>query len=255
MIRDRLPKYMHSCRRMKRLLGLVIAAAVFAPSLIPAAEAIDNLDTDAVAILRKLPGVAQVTRHGPSGRPSHRVVHLLDWHFVPRDRYAADLRSLSDTPLSDTEVDRHWQELLREVATVQAEQLALLGRLVQHHGLRRIHVEGLTSRDMPIFNAKAAAIRKVGVELAELRGIVEELGEEDAGQLVDQLESFEQQQHRDLLQLGAAGRLFMAGRIKAVAPLEDGIRMGLRPKGYRRRQGYASRPQAFARIMPAVGRD
>ncbi len=50
---------------------------------------------------------------------------------------------------------------------------------------------------------------------------MEDLGEEDAGRLIDQLKAFEQQQHRDLLQLGAAGRLFMAGRIKAVAPLEE----------------------------------
>ena len=50
---------------------------------------------------------------------------------------------------------------------------------------------------------------------------VEDLGEEDAGRLVDQLEAFEQRQRQDLLQLGAAGRLFMAGRIKAIAPLEE----------------------------------
>ena len=165
--------------------------------------------------------MAEVTRHGPPGRPSHRVVHLLDWHFVPKDRYAADLQSLSDKPLSDAEIEEHWQELLREVAAVQAEQLALLGLLIQRHGLRRIHMEGLTSRDMPIFDIKVAVVRKVGAEIAELRDIVEDLGEEDAGRLVDQLESFEQQQQRDLLQLGAAGRLFTAGKIKEVAPLEE----------------------------------
>ena len=221
MIYERLP--MNACLRrgMNRSLMLVLAGAVFAASQAPAAETLDNLDADAVAIFRQLPGVVQVTRHGPPGRPSHRVVHLLDWHFVPKDRYAADLRSLSDKLLSDAEVEGHWKELLREVAVVQTEQLVVLRQLIQRLGLRSIHVEGLTSRDMPIFEAKVAVLRKVGAELASLRSIVEELGEEDAGQLVKQLEGVEQQQHRDLLQLGAAGRLLMEGTIKAVVPLEE----------------------------------
>ena len=91
---------------------------------------------------------------------------------------------------------------------------------IRRHGLERIHMEGLTSRDVPIFEARVSALRKVGAELTELRGIVKEIGEEDAGRLVDQLEAFEQQQRRDLLQLGAAGRLLMAGTIKAVAAME-----------------------------------
>ena len=74
---------------------------------------------------------------------------------------------------------------------------------------------------MPIFDAKVAALRKVGAELASLRSMLEELGKEDAGRLAERLEAVERQHHCDLLQLGAAGRLLMEGKIQAVSPLED----------------------------------
>ena len=62
-------------------------------------QRLDNLDNDAASILRQLPGIVQVTRHGPQGRPSHRVVHLLDWHLVPKDR---QVRHPSRLPLVET---------------------------------------------------------------------------------------------------------------------------------------------------------
>jgi len=79
-----------------------------------------------------------------------------------------------------------------------------------------VYVEGLTDQDVPIFKAKIAALRKVRAELDELRGLLQG---DDAS--TEQLEALQQQFHRDLLHIGAAGRLNMDGKIEAVLPLED----------------------------------
>ena len=76
----------------------------------PAEQRLDDIDNDAAAILRRLPEVAQVTRHGLEDSPSHRIVHLLDWHFVPKDMYSADLRSLSDKPISEEDIEQAWKK-------------------------------------------------------------------------------------------------------------------------------------------------
>ena len=81
--------------------------------------------------------------------------------------------------------------------------------------MRRVYVEGLTDQDVPIFKAKIAGLRKVWGELDELRGL---LANDDAS--TEQLEALERQCRRDCLQLGAAGRLLMVGKIEAVLPLE-----------------------------------
>ena len=108
---------------------------------------LDELEVDFAPIFRHLPNVAEVTRHGPTERPTHRIVHLLDWHFVDRETFAADLRSLSDKPIADAEIDRRHAKHLTNVAQVQAQQMALLRWLIKHHGLERVHVEGLFKRD------------------------------------------------------------------------------------------------------------
>ena len=41
--------------------------------------------------------------------------------------------------------------------------------LIQQHGLKRIHVEGLAEKEEFIFDAKVSALRKNGLELVELR--------------------------------------------------------------------------------------
>jgi hypothetical protein len=45
--------------------------------------------------------------------PTHRIIHLADWHIVGREDFAADLRSQSSEPISDEEIDRQYAEHLR----------------------------------------------------------------------------------------------------------------------------------------------
>ncbi|MFH1923773.1 MAG: hypothetical protein ABIP48_28275 [Planctomycetota bacterium] len=49
---------------------------------------VDDLDTLVPDLLRRLPGVAKVSIHKPEDRLTHRIVHLTDWHFVPKELFA-----------------------------------------------------------------------------------------------------------------------------------------------------------------------
>jgi hypothetical protein len=62
---------------------------------------IDDLSAPAAAILRQLPGVADVEVLVAGRKPTRRIVHLRDWHLVTRDLHALDLRQPAGKPLSD----------------------------------------------------------------------------------------------------------------------------------------------------------
>jgi hypothetical protein len=46
---------------------------------------IDDLAAPAADILRQLPGVDDVQVLVGAPKPAHRIIHLRDWHFVPRE--------------------------------------------------------------------------------------------------------------------------------------------------------------------------
>lgn len=131
---------------------------------------IDDLTLSAVDLLRQLPCVVQVEVGVQAHKPTHRIVHLRDWHFVPRDLYAIDMKSAAGRELSDADIDRLHRELLLEAEAVQLEQMALLRCLAKHHGLRRIYCEGLTSKDLPSYKEKVAVPRDMeNTQISELR--------------------------------------------------------------------------------------
>src|SRR5437763_15320461 len=55
---------------------------------------LDDLSLDAVPVLRQLANVANVKRYEPFVKLIHRIIHIDYWHFVYRDNFASDLRSL-----------------------------------------------------------------------------------------------------------------------------------------------------------------
>ena len=190
------------------------------------AASLFDLSAGAVPLLRQLPNVVKVERHGPATLPTHRIIHIADWHFVPKDDFAADLRSQSSEPISDEAIDRQYAEHLDEVEAIQSEQIEFLRTLIQKHGLKRIHIEGLAEKEEFIFDAKVSALRKVGLELVELRNEKKQflaLGDpdDDTRKIIDGIEEIEAQHRSDLLHLGAAGRLLLSGEIEAVLPLEN----------------------------------
>lgn len=158
------------------------------------------------AALKNLPQVHSVT-FGLTKGSERQIIHLLDWHFVSEADFAADLRDQSSEPISDEEIEGLYDAFLDEVEAIQQEQMAILRALIRDHGVNAIYKEGLTAENLPAFEKLVAAIKKFGRNKPKGETLVEQF-------LLDQY-------RRDLLRVGAAGRLLLSGELKAILPAED----------------------------------
>src|SRR5262245_23603232 len=73
---------------------------------------LDDLTTPAAHLLRQLPGVVEVEALVSPAKPTRRIIHLRDWHFVPEDQFALDLGRSTGKPLSDEEAKARYREFL-----------------------------------------------------------------------------------------------------------------------------------------------
>jgi hypothetical protein len=179
---------------------------------------INNLAAPLVNMLRGLPGVAGVDATPATSNPHRRIVHFLDWHYV--DLLANDGRT-------------DWEAFLREVEAVQLDQAAALQCLAQHHGLKRVLVEGLTETDMALLPDKVTQLREaeqnqpaLKAQLAEVQTLIQQ--NKSATDRRNKAVALEKQivgmlvAHRtETLKMGAAVRLLVSGRLDAVLPLDD----------------------------------
>jgi hypothetical protein len=148
-------------------------------------------------------------------KPTHRIVHLRDWHFVPKDL----LRQDAGKPLSDEEADALHRAHVTEVELVHLEQEGVLRCLVKHHGLRRVLAEGLTPKGMPAYREVIAALRDTHKELADLRRQRAQVKKRVLA-IDRQVEELVRGHSRQLVEYGAAARLALAGEVE-VLPLDD----------------------------------
>ena len=163
---------------------------------------LSDLTASAEKILAGLPGVEKVEVLVASDRPTHRIIHIADWHFVPRAAFAADLRDQAEDPISDAEIDTLYAEHLDEVRRVQSTQRRLLTELIAFHGLCEVFCEGLTDSDMPIYQVMIEHFRRRGSDEPALAGGDDHIDE-------------------TLLRIGATGQLLVAGELAGVLPVED----------------------------------
>lgn len=156
--------------------------------------------------LRELAPVASVAV-APAKRPvRRRVIHILNWHFVPKNQFAADLNGQRDVPLTEDEMDEAFEEFRDDVESVQTEQLQVLRVLIRKHGLKQVHVEGLAVEAVPKFQKLLRTLKTTR------KGVF-------SGN--SPLDLFIQDEFKkDLLAVGAAGQLVMSGELKKVLPTE-----------------------------------
>lgn len=173
---------------------------------------------DATA-LRGLPGAAGVEVLVSAPRPANRIIHILDWHFVPRDLYAPDLRQAAGRQLSDREVDDRFRELVREVDAVQQDQEVILDALATRHDLRRVLVEGLTPKGVANYREVLSVFKATEDRIARLRESAAGLDPRPAD-IDHQVETMTRDLRERSLEYGAAGRLMGRGLID-VLPLDD----------------------------------
>jgi hypothetical protein len=147
---------------------------------------LDDLSTSVVEILGGLPFVTEVKRSRKVAGPKARIIHLVDWHFVPADLHGIDIENAYGRPLSDAEKASLFEEHRRQVEIVQIEQVAVLRCLAKWHGLGTVFSEGFAT------------------------------GQEDAYQ-----QRLTTLAGDDLLMFGVPARLLLAGDLKQVLPLED----------------------------------
>jgi hypothetical protein len=226
------------------MLAIVIGLLVFfarsrtSPPGSATAQVLDDLSASVESLLRSQPEVVRVEVAVGPVSPSLRIIHLRSWHFVPQTAFARDVRAVSKGPLTDDQVGALYLEHLREVERVEEEQLALLRRLAQQHGLRRVFLEGLTSDGVAGYRAKAEALAiaereeasKLRQQMVEARQFIKEMEEagkrgtenyQKAAKIERSLAELLETHRRSLLELGAPAPLLAAGLIEEVLPLDD----------------------------------
>jgi hypothetical protein len=189
------------------------AVDVYAPKV---TGRIDELAAPASDILHQLPGVADVEVLVSSPKPTHRIIHLRDWHYVPLDLFALDVRQQLGRTVSDEAIERLYQKHLLEVELIQIEQGVLLRCLVKHHGLRQVLVEGLTPQGLSNYKEIVAALRDMNGQVAEMQKMWANLKDDAAA-----IDEMARDHRRRLLEYGAAVQLEITREIE-VMPLDDG---------------------------------
>lgn len=184
----------------------------------------DDLDVSAERILRNLPGVVEIEVKVRVEKPTHRIVHLRDWHFVTRDWFAIDAHNSSETQLTEKEIDDLYRDFLLQVDAVQTEQLAILRRLIKDNGLKRIFVEGLSTEEWPNYLERISVLRDM--EQTQITMLRKQLGEArklKASEIEQRVLALLDEHSIRLLEIGAAGRLLLAREIEELLPLEDSV--------------------------------
>jgi hypothetical protein len=159
--------------------------------------------------------VAEVEVLVRTEKPTRRIIHLRDWHYVPADLLGQD----AGRPLSDEEADALHRAHVLEVELVQLEQETLLRCLVKHHGLKRVLAEGLTPEGMPAYREVIAALRDTHKELADLHRQRARVPKPVLA-IDRQVDELVRGYSRQLVEYGAAARLALTGEVE-VLPLDD----------------------------------
>lgn len=189
---------------------------------------LDILHRSVSGVLKKLPGVSHVEVHRIL-KPTHRIIQLRDRHFVPKDDFAIELRSSSNQPLADEEIDRQYREFIAEVDSIQEEEMELLRVLIKNHGLKRIHAEGFSEKDLPAYQEKIASLKtlesnqitRLKKQLQEVREVLADKPSSEARSVEAKILAMLADFQVHLIEMGAAGRLLIDGEIEEVLPIED----------------------------------
>jgi hypothetical protein len=136
---------------------------------------LSDLSISVVPTLLRPPEAQSVKSYPAHGNLTHRIIYLKNWHVVPKELFAADIRNLAEEPVSDHEIVRLYDEHLDNVESLQEEQVRLLRHLAQNHGLKRVYYEGLTDENKPLFEMKIEAHASAQNDAAEITRDAEEI--------------------------------------------------------------------------------
>lgn len=154
-------------------------------------------------------------------KPGNTIIHLRDWHFVPRDAFIIDQEHVYRRKLTAEQIDRLYAEHLAQVEIVQLEQMAILRCLIRQNGLRAVLVEGMTTQAdaLPAVIESLQKKHEYAKLLREQRKEAETLP--GAEVLFAEIDGLLEQSRREHLEAGAAIRLVALGELKEALPLDD----------------------------------
>jgi len=144
--------------------------------------------------------VATVSVIPAKGERQRRIVHLCNWHMVPRELFAKAMTADGKTA---AEIDQFYAQHLDEVESVQNEQRSLILFLVTALNMKAVHIEGLMPDEVELFQKRAAKAMNARVKDSDP---------------IEQL--FAAIVRRDKLMVGIAGQMNAEGNLK-VLPAED----------------------------------
>lgn len=160
-------------------------------------------DPDLISQLKKISVVHSVT--STPIKSKQIIIHVLNWHFVSKGNFAADLSDSSDGKLSEAEIEKQYFEFLDDVEAIQKEQKQVLRYLIKNHEVRSVYLEGLTEKNLNAFNS-----------------FVKTLGEFEVPKGDGAIDLFLKEQYRrDLMRLGVPAQLMISNELKSVLPLEN----------------------------------
>ena len=149
------------------------------------------------------------------------IIHVANWHWVPKPYFVADLKDLEPT-LTDAEIDERYAQHLNDVEELQRQQVELLRDLCKTHGLKNIFYEGVTEENLEACHKSNARAKR----LDTLQSEIDALGNDrEADAIREKLESLRAELREESLQLGAIGHLIRSGEIADYLPLEDAGRL------------------------------
>jgi hypothetical protein len=89
---------------------------------------LDDLSVPATDLLKQLPGVQKVEVLVAVEKPKARIVHVANWHPVPKELFDVDLEHDEGRKITGAELDDYYAALL-EIEIVQTQQLVVeIGR-------------------------------------------------------------------------------------------------------------------------------
>lgn len=177
-----------------------------------AAAAVEVYSPKNGLVFDELPNVIKVEPMVRVDKPTHRIIHIRDWHYVPRNLFALEV--------PEREFERRFEEHLLLVELCHIDQAALLRCLIKHHGLKAILSEGLSPERMDSFHERIKLIKTLE-PLHRQKWEIQSLKSAEARNIEKEIDDMLAKHREDFLEAGAAGRLLASGELQAILPLED----------------------------------
>jgi len=103
-----------------------------------------------ILLLTLIPSIHTIETKIKSENPTHTIIHIKNWNFIPFNLFKVDFRANDPEPITDEELKIHFEKFLKDIEEIQTEQKALL----RHLKIKKVFVEGLTEEDLPFIKIK-----------------------------------------------------------------------------------------------------